>query len=116
ACCVPPDTFFPASYVATLAGVSLPAVSTWSANRTDSCNGYGTRSWRNESKPAIANQYTRADCISKNEIIALMDMTAHMASHFDDAADTFKASARELAAPLAVAAELLFGALANNNK
>lgn len=45
-----------------------------------------------------------------------MDMTAHMASHFDDAADTFKASARELAAPLAVAAELLFGALANNNK
>src|SRR5690606_5520003 len=45
-----------------------------------------------------------------------MDMTAHMASHFNDAADTFKASARELAEPLAVAVELLFAALANNNK
>ncbi len=45
-----------------------------------------------------------------------MDMTAHMASHFDDAVDTFKASARELAEPLSTGVELLFGALANNCK
>src|SRR5690554_219593 len=45
-----------------------------------------------------------------------MDMTAHMTSHFDDAIDVFKASARELAEPLSVGVELLFGALANNNK
>ena len=45
-----------------------------------------------------------------------MDMTAHLTSHFDDAVDTFKASARELAEPLAVAVELLFAALANNSK
>src|SRR5690606_29049919 len=59
---------------------------------------------------------TPTDEKSKNEIIGTMDMTAHMTSHFDDAVDTFKASARELAEPLAVAVELLFGALANNNK
>ncbi|NYT25739.1 phosphoheptose isomerase [Alcaligenaceae bacterium] len=45
-----------------------------------------------------------------------MDMSTHMASHFDDAIDTFKASARELADPLSAAVELLFGALANNCK
>src|SRR5690606_5305276 len=45
-----------------------------------------------------------------------MDMTAHMASHFDDAVDTFKASARELAEPLSTAVEVMFGALANNCK
>jgi len=45
-----------------------------------------------------------------------MDMIAHMTSHFDDAIDTFKSSAHELAEPLSVAAELLFGALANNCK
>lgn len=52
----------------------------------------------------------------KNEIIGRMDMSTHMASHFDDAIDTFKASARELADPLSAAVELLFGALANNCK
>lgn len=45
-----------------------------------------------------------------------MDMTAHMTSHFDDAVDALKASARELAEPLSAAVELVFGALANNNK
>jgi D-sedoheptulose 7-phosphate isomerase len=45
-----------------------------------------------------------------------MDMTAHMASHFDDAIDTIRASSKELAAPLAAAVDLLFGALANNGK
>ncbi len=45
-----------------------------------------------------------------------MDMTAHMTSHFDDAVDTFKASARELVEPLATSVEVLFGALANNSK
>ena len=45
-----------------------------------------------------------------------MDMTSHMTSHFDDAIDTFKASARELAGPLSAAVDVLFGALANNGK
>lgn len=45
-----------------------------------------------------------------------MDMTSRMTSHFDDAIDTFKASSRELAAPLAGAVDILFGALANNAK
>lgn len=41
-------------------------------------------------------------------------MTSRMTSHFDDAIDTFRASARELAQPLAEAVDLLFNALANN--
>jgi len=45
-----------------------------------------------------------------------MDMTSRMTSHFDDAIDTFKASAQALSAPLSHAVDLLFGALANNNK
>jgi len=52
----------------------------------------------------------------RHEIIAAMDMTSRMASHFDDAIDTFKASAQTLAQPLAQAVDLVFGALANNNK
>lgn len=43
-----------------------------------------------------------------------MDMTSRMTSHFDDAIDTFRASSRELAQPLAVAVDLLFNAVANN--
>ncbi|WP_322996159.1 phosphoheptose isomerase [Castellaniella sp.] len=43
-----------------------------------------------------------------------MDMTSRMTSHFDDAIDTFKSSARELAPALATGADLLFGALTNN--
>ncbi|AEC21874.1 phosphoheptose isomerase [Pusillimonas sp. T7-7] len=39
-----------------------------------------------------------------------------MASHFDDAIDTFKTSSRELAQPLSAGVDLLFGALANNGK
>lgn len=45
-----------------------------------------------------------------------MDMKSHMASHFDDAIDTFKTSAAVLAQPLADAVDLLFGSLANNTK
>ncbi|NYT75530.1 phosphoheptose isomerase [Pusillimonas sp. ANT_WB101] len=45
-----------------------------------------------------------------------MDMTSHMTSHFDDAIDTIKASATELASPLAAAVDMLFSALANNAK
>lgn len=45
-----------------------------------------------------------------------MDMTSHMTSHFDDAIDTMKASAAELAAPLAGSVDMLFAALANNAK
>lgn len=45
-----------------------------------------------------------------------MDMTSHMTSHFNDAIDAFKASSRELAEPLSAAVDLLFGALANDNK
>ncbi|MGB3837368.1 phosphoheptose isomerase [Castellaniella sp.] len=45
-----------------------------------------------------------------------MDMTSRMTSHFDDAVDTFKASARELAPSLAAGVELLFGALTNNGR
>lgn len=41
-------------------------------------------------------------------------MTSRMTSHFDDAIDTFRASSRELAQPLAEAVDLLFNALANN--
>jgi D-sedoheptulose 7-phosphate isomerase len=39
-----------------------------------------------------------------------------MSSHFDDAIDTFKTSSLALSAPLSAAVDLLFGALANNNK
>ncbi len=46
----------------------------------------------------------------------LMDMTARMTSHFDDAIDAFKASSPVLAPALAQAVELLFSALSNNNK
>jgi D-sedoheptulose 7-phosphate isomerase len=45
-----------------------------------------------------------------------MDMTSHMTSHFNDAIDTFKASSRDLAEPLAAAVDLLFGTLANDGK
>lgn len=45
-----------------------------------------------------------------------MDMTSRMSSHFDDAIDTFKASAQTLAEPLAASVDVLFAALANNNK
>ncbi|MBC2770687.1 MULTISPECIES: phosphoheptose isomerase [Pusillimonas] len=45
-----------------------------------------------------------------------MDMTSRMSSHFDDAIDTFKASAQALAEPLAASVDVLFAALANNNK
>ncbi len=45
-----------------------------------------------------------------------MDMTSRMTSHFDDAIDTFKASAQVLAEPLSLAVDVMFGALANNNK
>lgn len=45
-----------------------------------------------------------------------MDMTSRMSSHFDDAIDTFKTSSLALSAPLSAAVDLLFGALANNNK
>jgi len=43
-----------------------------------------------------------------------MDMTSRMSSHFDDAIDAFRASARELAPALTVGVDLLFGALTNN--
>ena len=45
-----------------------------------------------------------------------MDMTSRMSSHFDDAIDTFKTSAQALAEPLAASVDVLFAALANNNK
>ncbi|NGM86673.1 phosphoheptose isomerase [Parapusillimonas sp. SGNA-6] len=45
-----------------------------------------------------------------------MDMTSHMTSHFNDAIDTFKASSRDLAEPLAAAVDMVFGSLANNGK
>ncbi|MGB3288930.1 MAG: phosphoheptose isomerase [Burkholderiaceae bacterium] len=45
-----------------------------------------------------------------------MDMTSHMASHFNDAIDAFKASSRDLAQPLSTAVDLLFGALGNDGK
>ncbi len=53
---------------------------------------------------------------NEREIMRIMDMTSHMASHFDDAIDTFKASARELPEAMAAAVDLLFGALANDGK
>lgn len=43
-------------------------------------------------------------------------MTSRMASHFDDALDAFRVSSQTLAQPLAAAVDLLFSALANNNK
>jgi D-sedoheptulose 7-phosphate isomerase len=43
-----------------------------------------------------------------------MDMTSRMTSHFDDAVDAFRSSARELAPTLAAAVDLMFGALTNN--
>ncbi len=43
-------------------------------------------------------------------------MTSHMTSHFNDAIDAFKVSARELAAPLSASVDLVFGSLANNGK
>lgn len=52
----------------------------------------------------------------EHEIIAAMDMTSHMTSHFNDAIDAFKASSRELAEPLSAAVDLIFGSLANNGK
>lgn len=45
-----------------------------------------------------------------------MDMTSCMASHFDDAIDVFKASSKELAAPLAAGVDLLFSTLSNDGK
>ncbi len=45
-----------------------------------------------------------------------MDMTSHMTSHFNDAIDAFKLSARELAQPLSASVDLVFGSLANNGK
>lgn len=45
-----------------------------------------------------------------------MDMTSCMASHFDDAIDAFKASSKELAAPLAAGVDLLFSTLSNDGK
>lgn len=52
----------------------------------------------------------------EHEIIMLMDMTSHMASHFDDAIDTLKASTKTLAQPLSNAVDLVFGCLANDGK
>ena len=43
-----------------------------------------------------------------------MDMTSRMTSHFDDAVDAFRSSARELAPALAAGVDLMFGALTNN--
>lgn len=48
--------------------------------------------------------------------MADMDMTSHMTSHFNDAIDAFKLSARELAQPLSASVDLVFGSLANNGK
>src|SRR5690554_5790428 len=48
--------------------------------------------------------------------MTIMDMTSHMASHFDDAIDTLKASSKELAQPLSDAVDLLFASLANDGK
>ncbi len=48
--------------------------------------------------------------------MAAMDMTSHMTSHFNDAIDAFKLSARELAGPLSASVDLVFGSLANNGK
>ena len=45
-----------------------------------------------------------------------MDMTAHMASHFEDAIDTLRTSSKDLTVPLAAAVDILFAALANNGK
>jgi len=45
-----------------------------------------------------------------------MDLSARMLLHFDAARDAFQASADALAKPMAAAAELLFGVLANNGK
>lgn len=45
-----------------------------------------------------------------------MDMTSYMASHFEDAIDTLRASSKELTSPLSCAVDVLFGALANDGK
>ena len=45
-----------------------------------------------------------------------MDLIAHLTRHFDDSAETLKASGRELAEPLTASVELLFATLANNGK
>lgn len=45
-----------------------------------------------------------------------MDMTSHLTTHFDDAIDALRASSQELAQPLAVAVDMVFGALANDCK
>ena len=45
-----------------------------------------------------------------------MDMTSRMTSHFRDAMATYEQSMNVLAEPLAIAVDVLFGALANNGK
>src|SRR5690606_31436573 len=45
-----------------------------------------------------------------------MDMTARISSHFDDAIDAMKASSGELAGPMSIAVDMLFGAIANNGR
>lgn len=45
-----------------------------------------------------------------------MDMTARMASHFDDAITTLDASRETLAAPVAAAVDVLFNAIGNDSK
>jgi len=45
-----------------------------------------------------------------------MDLTVRMPAHFDAAIAAFQASAAVLVAPMAAAAQLLFGVLANNGK
>ncbi|WP_058665582.1 phosphoheptose isomerase [Achromobacter xylosoxidans] len=45
-----------------------------------------------------------------------MDMTSRMTSHFRDAIATYEQSMNVLAEPLAIAVDVLFGALANNGK
>ena len=45
-----------------------------------------------------------------------MDMTARISSHFDDAVDAMKASSQELAGPMSIAVDMLFGAIANNSR
>jgi D-sedoheptulose 7-phosphate isomerase len=52
----------------------------------------------------------------EHEIMAAMDMTSHMTSHFNDAVDALKASAKELAGPLSDAVDLVFASLANDGK
>jgi len=49
-------------------------------------------------------------------IMLRMDMNARMTSHFTDALIAFEESRLSLVEPLAAGVDLLFGALANNNK